>query len=696
MMLQKIQLLAVVLGLLSNVASAHRLQVLVQDGEQLVTFDDEGRVEWQMPFLAPRGLKVLPNGNVMCLRGSHEVVEIACETSSVVWSFDSNRVAPNAKIDSFQLADNGRTLLALRLPPSIVEVDRLGTVHKTFPLPASAGATPGDIRFASVLPSGNWLICDQRDSHVRELDPASGEVVWDYALPNFPDAMGTCVDALRLPNGDTVVSTGVGGSLLVVSSSGKLASAITAKELDLGSPFYPMGLQRVGNGNYVIACGPTDEQGPCLMELDPVTKSVVWKFEAASEEVGRVSEALSLEARPEAELLSRARSIHWKTLTLDTHKDIAVSLASPELPEDPKLAAAARLSQDPTLWGTNQVDFPKMRAGGLDVAFFIVYVGQGTLDAEGFASAKQVAFSKFDTIERMARRYPDQIEIARSPADVERIRASGKLVACIGMENGYPMGEDLSLIEEFHRRGARYMGITHNRHSQLGDSNTPEDAPIHGGLSDLGRRAIEEMNRVGIMVDISHAGEETTMQAIAHSKAPVIASHSSVDAVLVHGRNLSDRELLALKANGGVIQIVAFATYVKGNEARDAYVAEARKELGMVGGNGATREDREELRMRVRQYDDTHEGATVADMADHIDHAVNLIGIDHVAISSDFDGGGGVAGWNDASETFNVTLELVRRGYDEEAIAKLWSQNTLRVWRAVEDYAQRAAAEDAR
>lgn len=393
----------------------------------------------------------------------------------------------------------------------------------------------------------------------------------------------------------------------------------------------------------------------------------------------------------EAELIARARRIHYDALTLDTHKDIRATLARSPGAEDEAERERERRRDDPTLWGPNQVDFPKMRAGGLDVAFYIVYVGQGALDEEGFARARAQALAKFDAIERMAERYPGHIGLARSAADVERIASDGRLVACIGIENGYAMGEDLGAIAEFHARGARYMSITHNRHSQLGDSNTPEE-PLHGGLSELGRRAIEEMNRVGIMVDVSHASKTTTLQTIAHSKAPVIASHSSVDAVFEHGRNLSDDELRAIKANGGVVQCVAFRAYVKDDGGRRDFIASVRDELGLPAQRGSraapddpeTRAKMRELRARVEAFDARLEPASVKDLVDHIDHAVEIAGIDHVGISSDFDGGGGVDGWDDASETPNVTIELVRRGYTAEEIGKLWSGNTLRVWRAVE------------
>ena len=392
----------------------------------------------------------------------------------------------------------------------------------------------------------------------------------------------------------------------------------------------------------------------------------------------------------EAQLRARARGIHFRALTLDTHKDISDRLAPDVLPEDPREAAIVRNSYDPNVWGRQQLDFPKSRAGGLDCAFYIVYVGQGPLDQEGYDKAYDQAIAKFEAIHRMARLYPEQVGLARTPDDVERLDAEGKLIACIGIENGYCMGEDLARIEEFHDRGARYMSIAHNKHSQLGDSYTPDEG-IHGGLSDLGRQAVLEMNRVGIMVDVSHTAKTTMMQAVETSRAPCLASHSSARSVYDHGRNLDDEQLRALAAKGGVVQCVAFATYVKGNEERDEAISALREELDLPRRRGGDDPDTPEIaakrvlfRERVLLIEQQHPRSNVSDFVDHIDHAVKIAGIDHVAISSDFDGGGGVTGWNDASETLNVTVELVRRGYTEAEIGQLWSGNTLRLWREVE------------
>lgn len=385
-------------------------------------------------------------------------------------------------------------------------------------------------------------------------------------------------------------------------------------------------------------------------------------------------------------LVARARAVHARALTLDTHKDISSQLAPEQLPDDPTTRERFRLDFDPTVRGNCQVDFPKMKEGGYDCAFFIVYVGQGALNRDGFARARKEAMAKFEAIHRMARLYPEQIGLATTPDEVEQIVAAGRLCACIGIENGYCMGEDLSAIAKFHELGARYMSLAHNRHSQLADSHTPKE-PLYHGLSELGRQAVAELNRVGIMIDVSHSSREAMLQMVALSQAPVLASHSGCRAVCDHTRNLDDEQLRALAKKGGVVQCVALDDYVKATPERDAAVAALRQELGFgqAGGDKQDLDHRMQVfRERMHAIDAQFPRANVHDFVDHIDHAVKVAGIDHVGISSDFDGGGGIDGWNDASATFNVTLELVRRGYTEAQIDQLWSGNLLRLWRQVE------------
>ena len=385
----------------------------------------------------------------------------------------------------------------------------------------------------------------------------------------------------------------------------------------------------------------------------------------------------------DADLVARARAIHERVLTVDTHNDI----------EPTHFTAACNYTQRLT----TQVNLPKMQEGGLDVSFMIAYVAQGPLTPEGYDTAYRQAVAKFDAVHRLTEQIaPQQIGLALTPDDVTRIARSGRKVAVIGVENGYPIGTELSRVREFYDRGGRYLSLAHNGHNQLSDSNTGEsthDAP-NNGISPLGRSVIAEMNRLGMMVDVSHPSKASMMQAIALSKAPVIASHSAVRALTNHSRNLDDEQLLALKKNGGVVQVVAYPGYVTQQPAPPpdggAAGGAGRRGRGAAESQAAAACPVESPATPPRAASGR---ASVKDLVDHIDYAVKLIGIDHVGVSSDFDGGGGIDGWNSAAETFNVTLELVRRGYSEQDVAKLWGGNLLRVWRDVEQVAARAQRE---
>lgn len=395
------------------------------------------------------------------------------------------------------------------------------------------------------------------------------------------------------------------------------------------------------------------------------------------------------------DLLAKAEHIHKRVITLDTHCDINVKNFTDSINYTQRL--------------DNQVNLPKMNEGGLDVAWFIVYTGQDSLNAQGFKKAYENAISKFEAIHKLVETIaPSQIELALNSADVRRINATGKKVAMIGIENGYPIGLDVTNVKKFYDLGGRYMSLAHNGHSQLSDSNTGESDGVwlHNGLSELGKDVIKEMNRVGMMIDVSHPSKEAMKQMIALSKAPIIASHSSTRALCDHSRNLDDEQLQWLKENGGVVQTVAFSAYLntEKHEARDEKLKTLQKEvMDSLGTTFIPRREMSKLADSVRNaYLDKYiimqdivkrktanmttlpPAVNVSDFVDHIDYLVKKIGIDHVGISSDFDGGGGIEGWNDASETFNVTLELVKRGYTEEEIGKLWSGNLLRVLDEVE------------
>ena len=293
----------------------------------------------------------------------------------------------------------------------------------------------------------------------------------------------------------------------------------------------------------------------------------------------------------EAALVERAREVHARVVTLDTHVDIPLDFAT--------------FNVDPGRWGDQQVDLPKMREGGLDAAFFIVYVGQTERTPENYARARADAMTKFDAIHRMAEdMYPDEIEIAYRADDVERIAASGKLVAAIGIENGYAIGTDLERLAEYHELGARYMTLAHGGHNDIADSSTARGPagpaePEHGGVSEFGAQVIAEMNRLGIMVDVSHISKEAMLAATRLSAAPVIASHSSVAALHGHARNLDDEQLDALRASGGVVQTVALGAFLtESAQSLSAAYARLRSDFGDDPGaaaGGARRGARDRL-----------------------------------------------------------------------------------------------------
>ncbi len=454
-----------------------------------------------------------------------------------------------------------------------------------------------------------------------------------------------------------------------------------------------------------------------------------WKLMLAGL-VFQIGAGTSAAQQNEAALIAKAGQIHGRVITLDTHNDI----------EPANFTADCNY----TMRLTTQVNLPKMIEGGMDVSFMIVYVGQGPLTPEGFDNAYRQAVAKFDAVHRLTEKIaPDRIGLALTPADVLALHKKNLRIAVIGVENGYPIGNDIKRVKEFYDRGGRYMSLAHNGNSQLADSNTGEtqgyiydtsQSPL-GGLSPLGREVIAEMNRLGMMVDLSHPSKGANLEALRLSHAPVIASHSAVRALADVSRNMDDEQLLALKKNGGVIQVVGFASYLKtDSKERTAALAKLNDQFGLTaqagarGGNGGragatavpacpiesatapapqargggrgrgnaaldalSAERRAEYDKRLAEIDAEMPAAgraNVKDLVNHIDYAVKLIGIDHVGISSDFDGGGGIDGWNSAAEAFNVTLELVRRGYSEEQIGKLWSGNLLRVWGEVQEISQ--------
>ncbi len=383
----------------------------------------------------------------------------------------------------------------------------------------------------------------------------------------------------------------------------------------------------------------------------------------------------------------KALRIHKKVLTVDTHCDTPMRLTR----------GGFDLGQrhEPGQRSSGKMDFPRMKEGGLDAEFFAIFLGQGPLSQDGFTKAYDLAERTIDSMYAACERYPKLAEIATAPADAYRLEKKGKIAAFLGMENGYPLSNNLSLVKHFYDRGIRYITLCHTSNNQICDSSTDEKELWHG-LSPFGEKVVKEMNRLGIMVDVSHISDKSFFDVIKLSNAPIIASHSSVRALRDSPRNLSDEMLMALKKNGGVIQICVFNNYlveVKQDPRRNAALDSLRQHYGDYN---AIKDEKVKEEMRnaymalMEKYPGTR--ATVSDLVDHIDHVVNLIGIDHVGIGTDFDGGGGIDGCNDVTEFPNITRELVKRGYSEEDISKIWGGNFMRVFRKVQELAEQGNA----
>lgn len=379
---------------------------------------------------------------------------------------------------------------------------------------------------------------------------------------------------------------------------------------------------------------------------------------------------------PEEKLVREAEKIHRSILTLDSHTDTPLQLGR----------AGFDISQrnDPHNRG-GKVDFPRMEEGGLDAAFFAVFLGQGQRNPEAFQNAQERTDRIFELVHTMLKENSEYAGLALTPDDAYRLKDKGKRAIYLGLENGYPLGLDVSLVQKYYELGARYITLCHTRNNDLCDSSTDPDGPEHGGLSAFGKEVVKEMNRIGMMVDVSHISDQAFYDVLEITDVPIIASHSNARAVCNHPRNLSDDMLLALKENGGVIQLCLLGAYVKDmepnlekNAAREAL----REKYNNFENLSEEEMDqaREEWHAINRKYPD--ELATVSDLVDHVDHIVNLIGIDYVGIGSDFDGGGALEDCYDVSQMGNITLELVRRGYSKKDIEKIWAGNFMRVFQS--------------
>jgi membrane dipeptidase len=393
--------------------------------------------------------------------------------------------------------------------------------------------------------------------------------------------------------------------------------------------------------------------------------------------------SLAAGAESEAELVARAAALHARIFTIDTHLDTPTfSLRRPGWSVADRHTVEADYSQ---------CDLPRMRDGGLDAGVFVVYVDQGPRTPEGYATIRDNALRTFLRIHVMAARSAGECEIALTAADGPRIAAMGKRAIYLSVENGYAIGRDLTLLKTYHDLGARFFGVAHSAHTDLADSATDAKPAEWNGLSPLGREAVAECNRLGLVLDGSHASDAAARELIALSRTPVMLTHSSCRAVRDHKRNAPDDLLRELAAKGGVVQMNTVSLFVAAAPANPELEAAQAKLVQRLAGKTQTDEENAEAyleRLRLRRAL-VKNRATFDDFLKHLFHAIDVVGAGHVGIGADMDGGGGVTGLEDVSDYPKITLALLRRGLSEADIANIWGGNALRVLRAAEEFAAR-------
>jgi membrane dipeptidase len=372
-----------------------------------------------------------------------------------------------------------------------------------------------------------------------------------------------------------------------------------------------------------------------------------------------------------------ADAIHRRVLGLDSHADIL-------LPSTPRRYYAPD--------GTSRVSLDRLTSGGVDAIVLSVAVGPGPRDEAGTAQARAEADAKLAFIRDLVARNPTRAAIALSPDDVERLHREGKVAIIIGFQNARSIGSDVSQLDTFYQAGARVFGLNHAGHNAFSDSSRPWNEPVaeHGGLSPLGRQAVARLNDLGAVIDVSQLSTDALLQTLQLSRAPVAATHSDVRALVDNVRNLTDAELDAIRANGGVVQVTPFSAYlVRETEAQRRRLGEVRARYGLAPEapsptDGLNTLSPERQSAFIDDLVALQQRATLSDYVDHIDYIARRLGWQHVGIGTDFDHGAGVTGFDSEAEAPNVTGELVRRGYTEEQIVGIWGGNFLRVWRAAE------------
>lgn len=385
----------------------------------------------------------------------------------------------------------------------------------------------------------------------------------------------------------------------------------------------------------------------------------------------------------EQDLKTKAAQIHQDVLTLDSHTDTPLVLMRSDF--DLSVLHTPEQSEG------SRLDFPRMIEGGLDAVFFAVFIGQGERTIEGNKAAGDKAFAIFNKIHQEVSARNQVARIALNSADAQLLENEGKRSIYLGIENGYAIGRDISLLKDYYQLGARYVTLCHTSNNDICDSSTDDEGPEHDGLSAFGEKVVAEMNRLGMMIDVSHVSDASVEDVLQSSKAPVIASHSCAKALCDNPRNLTDDLIKKIAQKNGVIQVCLLSDYLKKIEQAPERT-EAIKKIRAQYKDYAQMSSEEKDSLRAKRIEINakypQELATVSDLVDHIDHIVKIAGINHVGIGSDFDGGGKIDGCKDVSEMGNITLELVKRGYTKEQIEKIWSGNLLRVFNEVEQAAE--------
>ena len=385
--------------------------------------------------------------------------------------------------------------------------------------------------------------------------------------------------------------------------------------------------------------------------------------------------AIPASAQPDRDVSPEDRALHDRMLVMDTHLDVAARF------DDGRWDFGERHRYE---WDLSQVDLPRMEEGGLDGGFFVIYLGQGALTPEGFREARDRALVRAAAIHRIIGENRDKMSLALNASDIERITAAGRRAALISIENSWPLGEDLSLLTSFHRLGVRMAGPVHSRNNQFADSTT--DTPRWNGLSPLGRQWVAEMNRLGMLIDVSHSSDLAFDQMVELSRVPVIASHSGPRAIFDHRRNLDDNRMRRLARSGGVM-FMNTVFLVENDNSPERNALNDRQE-NWANLNPAERRQllRDVAALNARRpYTTADFDLFMRSMM----HAISVMGVDHVGLGADWDGGGGVNGMEDISLLPRITARLRREGLSEADIAKIMGGNLLRVMRRAEAGAAR-------